>query len=203
MNVAARFWRWYERTYVLNISIALGLFLLQIIHLIWLFGQVVWAKLFGVPLFELSGVWHWLIIAVDYTEIPALVSVALNVVASLILFQLIGVPGIAGNVNVVTKNLTITNWAGRQLLLVKGAFGSQSGIGYTLYYFGAANPVYCWVLGLFSLGQLLFSMHTFMDPNRTDDSEAFGWLVSEPGEKATGAESVPEPIDEDDSNIPF
>lgn len=71
------FWRWYEQTYVLNVTIALGLFLLQIVHLIWLFGAVVWARLFGVPLFELTGIWETLIILVDYTEIPALLSVSL------------------------------------------------------------------------------------------------------------------------------
>lgn len=37
-------------------------------------------------------------------------------------------------------------------------------IGYTLYAFGTAHVVYCWILGLFSLGQFLFSMHTFMEP---------------------------------------
>lgn len=71
------FWSWYERTYVLNVSIALGLFVLQIVHLIWLFGAVVWAKLFGVPLFEFTGIWQALIVLVDYTEIPALLSVSL------------------------------------------------------------------------------------------------------------------------------
>lgn len=71
------FWGWYERTYTLNITIALGLFLLQIGHLLWLFGAVVWAKVFGAPLFEFSGIWETLIILVDYTEIPALLSVSL------------------------------------------------------------------------------------------------------------------------------
>ena len=71
------FWRWYERTYTLNVSIALGLFLLQIIHLMWLFGAVVWARLMGAPLFEFSGAWQVLIVLVDYTEIPAIFSVSL------------------------------------------------------------------------------------------------------------------------------
>jgi hypothetical protein len=71
------FWDWYERTYTLNVSIALGLFLLQIVHLIWLLGEVVWGRAFGVPLFEFTGVWQALIVLVDYTEIPALLSVSL------------------------------------------------------------------------------------------------------------------------------
>lgn len=71
------FWEWYERTYTLNVSVALGLFLLQIIHLCWLSGEVVWARLFGESLFQFIGVWQTLIILVDYTEIPALISVSL------------------------------------------------------------------------------------------------------------------------------
>jgi hypothetical protein len=71
------FWSWYERTYTLNISVALGLFALQIVHLIWLTAEVVWGRAFGEPLFELQGMWQWIIIVVDYTEIPALLSVSL------------------------------------------------------------------------------------------------------------------------------
>lgn len=70
------FWRWYERTYTLNVSIALTLFLIQIIHLIWLLGEVVWMRIFGTPLFVFSGLWESAIVLVDYTEIPALISVS-------------------------------------------------------------------------------------------------------------------------------
>lgn len=72
-----RFWDWYERTYTLNISIALGLFLLQIVHLIWLSGEVVWGKAHGHALFEFTGIWQAVIVLIDYTEIPALLSVSL------------------------------------------------------------------------------------------------------------------------------
>lgn len=68
------FWDWYERNYTLNAGIAAGLFLIQIIHLIWLFGEVIWFKLTGTPLFTLTGVWKTIIILVDYTEIPAIIS---------------------------------------------------------------------------------------------------------------------------------
>lgn len=77
VNIWQKFWGWYERTYTLNVSIALGLFLLQIVHLVWLFGAVVWARAFGVPLFEFTGLWETLIVLVDYTEIPAIFSVSL------------------------------------------------------------------------------------------------------------------------------
>jgi hypothetical protein len=72
-----KFWDWYERTYALNISIALGLFALQVVHLFWLFGEVVWTKLTGSPLFVFTGVWETVIVLVDYTEIPALLSISL------------------------------------------------------------------------------------------------------------------------------
>jgi len=71
------FWNWYERTYTINILVALGLFILQIAHLAWLSGQVVWGEAFGHPLFVFTGIWESIIILVDYAEIPALLSVSL------------------------------------------------------------------------------------------------------------------------------
>jgi hypothetical protein len=71
------FFAWYERHYRINIAIASGLFALQIIHLIWLTGQPVAEKATGDALFTLDGPLQWLIILVDYTEIPALLSVSL------------------------------------------------------------------------------------------------------------------------------
>ena len=71
------FWRWYERHYVVNVAVAAGLFSLQIVHLVWLTGQPLAERLLGEPLFDLSGPLSWLIILVDYTEIPALISVSL------------------------------------------------------------------------------------------------------------------------------
>ncbi len=71
------FWLWYERTYALQVGVALGLFLLQLLHLLWLTGDVVWARLFGEELLHLHGVSETAIALVDYTEIPALISVSL------------------------------------------------------------------------------------------------------------------------------
>lgn len=72
-----KFWAWYERTYALNVGVALGLFLLQILHLFWLTGDVVWPRLFGEALLHVHGTSELLIALVDYTEIPALLSVSL------------------------------------------------------------------------------------------------------------------------------
>jgi hypothetical protein len=71
------FWDWYEANYRLNVTVAAILFCFQIIHLVWLFGEVVWTKLTGTPLFSLSGPFETALILVDYTEVPALISVSL------------------------------------------------------------------------------------------------------------------------------
>jgi hypothetical protein len=71
------FWDWYNANYRLNVTIAAVLFAFQIIHLIWLFGEVVWTKATGSPLFSVSGPFETALILVDYTEIPALITVSL------------------------------------------------------------------------------------------------------------------------------
>ena len=73
----SRFWEWYNRHYTLNITIAGSLFVLQIVHLVWLTFDPLWFKLFGEALFELDKPWSWPLLLVDYTEIPLLVSVSL------------------------------------------------------------------------------------------------------------------------------
>lgn len=71
------FWDWYEKHYLFNISVALGLFSLQIIHLIWLFTDVIWLRIFGYELLPVTNLFQSVIILVDYTEIPALVTTGL------------------------------------------------------------------------------------------------------------------------------
>lgn len=72
-----KFWDWYERNYVLNVTIALVLFVLQVIHLGWLGGEVIAERLTGLPLFSFDGIWQTIIILVDYTEIPAIFTMSL------------------------------------------------------------------------------------------------------------------------------
>lgn len=71
------FWAWYERHYLLNISIAAILFLLQLIHLYWLGADVIAQRLFDESWWNPSAVAQWAIYVVDYTEIPALLGVSL------------------------------------------------------------------------------------------------------------------------------
>lgn len=72
-----KFWFWYEENLKLNIGIAAFLFVWQLIHLFWLTTNVVFERLFSFALLNLSGFWKYFIVAVDYTEIPALVAVSL------------------------------------------------------------------------------------------------------------------------------
>ena len=72
-----QFWAWYERHYVLNVSIAAGLFGLQIVHLIWLTLDPLWLKVFGDSVIAIDKPYSWPLYLVDYTEIPALITVSL------------------------------------------------------------------------------------------------------------------------------
>jgi hypothetical protein len=71
------FWGWYERHYLLNVSVASLLFLLQLVHLYWLGAEPVSLRLVDESFFSPSGLLQYLIFFVDYTEIPALLAVSL------------------------------------------------------------------------------------------------------------------------------
>jgi hypothetical protein len=77
MRIWRSFWGWYERNYVFNLSITVGLFMLQLIHLYWLTAEVVLRKLTGTGYLHLTGPFEYLILLVDYTEIPALLGTSL------------------------------------------------------------------------------------------------------------------------------
>lgn len=72
-----RFWSWYERHYALNLYAATGLFVLQVFHLYWLTTDVIFLRLFAWSAFSPSPFYQYLLIAVDYTEIPALIGTSL------------------------------------------------------------------------------------------------------------------------------
>ncbi len=71
------FWAWYERHYVVNVSIAAGLFLLQLVHLYWLSAHVVSLRLTDESYFSPGGGVELAILIIDYTEIPALIGISL------------------------------------------------------------------------------------------------------------------------------
>jgi len=71
------FWSWYERHYTLNLGLTTALFALQVVHLFWLGTHVIAGRLLGYSLFNPGQVFEYLIIVVDYTEIPALITTSL------------------------------------------------------------------------------------------------------------------------------
>jgi hypothetical protein len=83
MKFAEKFWGWYERNYTLNVGISAFLFLLQIIHLYWLTTDVVFFRIFERSFFNPSAVAELLILLVDYTEIPALITASFVYIHSL------------------------------------------------------------------------------------------------------------------------
>jgi hypothetical protein len=70
----SRFWAWYGRHYTFHVTFAATLFVLQIVHLVWLGGEVVAQRATGDPLFHVGGIFRYLLVFVDWTEIPALIS---------------------------------------------------------------------------------------------------------------------------------
>lgn len=71
------FWIWFDKHYKLNLTLTAAIFALQIVHLLWLLLDVIWLKVFGYSVFTLDGLARYLVVAVDYTEIPSLISVSL------------------------------------------------------------------------------------------------------------------------------
>lgn len=77
MRVLHSFWEWYDRNFQINLVVAAGLFALQLLHLTWLALHVIALRLMGDSLFPTSPFFTSLLVAVDYTEIPALISSSL------------------------------------------------------------------------------------------------------------------------------
>ena len=73
MSIFKKFWSWYNNHPRFNNGLVAGLFVLQLFHLFWLTTHVVFFRLFGESFFNPSDFWQFIIIIVDYTEIPALI----------------------------------------------------------------------------------------------------------------------------------
>src|SRR3989338_6254009 len=74
-NIVSAFSRWYEKNYKVNATATAILFGLQLVHLYWLTTEVVFGKLFGESFFpHTNALAHFLLVFVDYTEIPALIA---------------------------------------------------------------------------------------------------------------------------------
>lgn len=71
------FWRWYEKHYRSNLVVSSLLLLLQGFHLYWMATYIVALRLLGKSFFAFPIQFSWIYALVDYTEIPALISVGL------------------------------------------------------------------------------------------------------------------------------
>ncbi|OGE86357.1 MAG: hypothetical protein A3J48_02570 [Candidatus Doudnabacteria bacterium RIFCSPHIGHO2_02_FULL_46_11] len=76
-KILEKFWNWYERHYTLNVGISAFLFLLQLVHLYWLSTHVVVLRVSNRSFFDPGNFWELIILLVDYTEIPALISTSI------------------------------------------------------------------------------------------------------------------------------
>lgn len=74
---ASKFWKWYESHLTFHTAFAAFLFTLQLVHLYWLTTHVVIHRLIGVSLWDPSPELQLILILVDYTEIPALITTSL------------------------------------------------------------------------------------------------------------------------------
>ncbi len=74
MSFIQRFWAWYERYYVFTLGVTTFLFALQVVHLWWLAAHVIALRLVGESYFYTTPFFQTVVILVDYTEIPALIS---------------------------------------------------------------------------------------------------------------------------------
>ncbi len=72
-----RFWAWYERHYTLTLTVTTFLFALQVVHLFWLATHVIALRLVGESFFYTTPLIQTVIILIDYTEIPALITTTL------------------------------------------------------------------------------------------------------------------------------
>ena len=72
-----KFWAWYERHYLLNLSISTFLFAVQLFHLYWLFTDVVLLRLTGQSYFAFPDIWGVVSTFLDYSEIPAIISTSI------------------------------------------------------------------------------------------------------------------------------
>lgn len=82
-NILKNFWQKYKEKYSLYSGITSGIFLLQIIHLYWLTTHVVSYRLFDKVFFQPNEFWQFVIIIVDYLEIPAIIITSILYIFSL------------------------------------------------------------------------------------------------------------------------
>ncbi len=72
-KIFQNFFDWYKRNHKINLYVAAGLFVWQIVHLYWMFTNIILLRLFGHAFWDIGAVGNLFIAIVDYSEIPALI----------------------------------------------------------------------------------------------------------------------------------
>ena len=72
-NFFTKLFDWYKRNYQANLYIVSFLFLWQLVHLYWMFADIILLRLFGHEFWHVGKVGNIIISVVDYTEIPAII----------------------------------------------------------------------------------------------------------------------------------
>lgn len=72
-KIFQNFSAWYNRNYKINLYVATGLFVWQLVHLYWMTTDVVMFRLFGHEFWQVGTAGNFIISIVDYTEIPAII----------------------------------------------------------------------------------------------------------------------------------
>jgi len=82
-HLLKNFWAHYEKRYSWYTGVTAAIFLLQIVHLYWLTTHVVSFRLFGMSFFDPNSFWEFVIVVVDYLEIPAIIGTSIVYIHSL------------------------------------------------------------------------------------------------------------------------
>ena len=64
---------WYKRNYELNLYFVTVLFVWQLVHLYWMFADVILLRILGHEFWQVGKIGNIVISLVDYTEIPAII----------------------------------------------------------------------------------------------------------------------------------
>lgn len=77
MSVLQKIWQRYDHQHPIAAGMTAILFSWQLVHLYWLTTAVVIPRVTGIPFFNPGPAFEFLLIIVDYTEIPALLTASL------------------------------------------------------------------------------------------------------------------------------
>lgn len=72
-----KFWSFVEKYKTLHAGLSAALFIIQLIHLYWMFTHIILFRLTGHSYFNPTPLFNTLLAFADYTEVPALITASL------------------------------------------------------------------------------------------------------------------------------